>query len=172
MLRYIDARDRSLMHRLNGWRPPRWVRLWMVLATRAGDGYLWWLLGALLLIFGGQTALRADAAAGIGGAAAVGMFTLIKPLTGRERPCAIAPHCWATLLPPDRFSFPSGHTMTAFAVSTPLVLFYPALFPLLLFCTLSIAASRILLGMHFLSDVLAGSLLGSVLGILAYGVFA
>jgi undecaprenyl-diphosphatase len=70
------------------------------------------------------------------------------------------------LLPPDRFSFPSGHTITAFAVALSLAAFYPGMLPGLLFCAASIALSRILLGMHFLSDVLAGALIGSVL---AYG---
>ncbi len=36
-----------------------------------------------------------------------------------------------------------------------------------MFCAVSIAASRILLGMHFLSDVLAGAIIGTVL---AYAV--
>jgi undecaprenyl-diphosphatase len=71
------------------------------------------------------------------------------------------------LLPPDRFSFPSGHTITAFAVALSLAGFYPSLLVGLLFCASSIAVSRILLGMHFLSDVLAGALIGSGL---AYGV--
>lgn len=102
----------------------------------------------------------------------MGSFTLLKKISGRQRPCAIAPHCWATLLPPDRFSFPSGHTITAFAVAVALGSFYPALLPLLLFFALSIAASRILLGMHFLSDVLAGALIGAGLALGSHSLFA
>jgi undecaprenyl-diphosphatase len=96
----------------------------------------------------------------------IALFLRIKKATGRKRPCAIEPHCWARLLPPDQFSFPSGHTITAFAVAVTLSLFYPELAPGLLFCALSVAASRILLGMHFLSDVLAGAVIGTML---AYG---
>jgi undecaprenyl-diphosphatase len=66
-------------------------------------------------------------------------------------------------LPPDQFSFPSGHTITAFAVAVSLSLFYPELAAGLFFCALSVAASRILLGMHFLSDVLAGAAIGTAL---------
>ena len=58
--------------------------------------------------------------------------------------------------------------MTAFAVAVPLSMFYPALEPGLLFCAFSIALSRILLGLHFLSDVLAGSALGAAIGYTIY----
>jgi undecaprenyl-diphosphatase len=87
----------------------------------------------------------------------------LKRAAGRRRPCAFEPHCWATLLPPDQFSFPSGHTITAFAVALSLIHFYPDLTVGLLFCALSVAASRILLGMHFLSDVVAGAAIGALL---------
>jgi undecaprenyl-diphosphatase len=54
--------------------------------------------------------------------------------------------------------------MTAFAVAASLAAFYPVLLPALLACAVSVALSRILLGMHFLSDVLAGAGLGAWLG--------
>jgi len=40
-LRYVAAGDLGLMRKLNRWTPPRWLRLWMIWATRAGDGWLW-----------------------------------------------------------------------------------------------------------------------------------
>jgi undecaprenyl-diphosphatase len=101
----------------------------------------------------------------------IGMFLSLKRLAGRKRPCHIEPHCWAKLLPPDQFSFPSGHSITAFAVAIPLSLFYPTLMIGLLFCAASIALSRILLGMHFLSDVVVGSVLGASLGYCSYILF-
>lgn len=61
--------------------------------------------------------------------------------------------------------------MTAFAIAIPLLLSYPALIVTLLFCAFSIAISRILLGMHFLSDVLAGASIGAGLGYLGYLAF-
>jgi undecaprenyl-diphosphatase len=115
-------------------------------------------------LFGGEQRLAAIVASGT--AAAVGglLFLFLKRKAARKRPCAIAEHCWARLLPPDQFSFPSGHSITAFAVAVPLGLFYPSLLAALLFCAFSIAVSRIVLGMHFLSDVIAGSVLGTCLG--------
>ncbi|HTC90084.1 MAG TPA: phosphatase PAP2 family protein [Bryobacteraceae bacterium] len=167
----ITKSDYSVMRRANNWEAPRWVRVYVTSATRVGDGWLWYAMGLAIVMLGGKTRFEAVGAAGVSSVLSILLFVWLKRLTGRRRPCQIEPHCWATLLPPDRFSFPSGHTMTAFAVAIPLSLFYPTLAIGLAFCALSIAVSRILLGMHFLSDVVAGALIGTGLGYLGYFAF-
>jgi len=167
MLSFIDHRDHRLMRHVNRWPAPRWIRIWMICATRGGDGWLWYALGLTLLLFGGDARFMAVGAATLAAGAGIALFLRIKKATGRKRPCAIEPHCWATLLPPDQFSFPSGHTITAFAVAVSLSRFYPELAPGLFFCAISVATSRILLGMHFLSDVLAGAAIGTLLAFAA-----
>ena len=128
MLQFIATRDHRLMRKVNKWPAPKWIRLWAIAATRAGDGWLWYLTGLSVLLFGGENRLTAIASAG-------------------------------------------SAAITAFAVAIALAEFYPALFPALLFCALSIAASRILLGMHFLSDVLVGALLGTGLALSSHSLF-
>lgn len=167
----ITKGDHSIMRRANNWEAPRWLRLYVLGATRGGDGWLWYAMGVAILLLGGKNRFEATGAAGISAVFSILIFLWLKRLTGRRRPCEIQPHCWATLLPPDQFSFPSGHTMTAFAVAVPLSLFYPTLSIGLLFCALSIAMSRILLGMHFLSDVLAGAFIGTGLGYIGFYAF-
>jgi undecaprenyl-diphosphatase len=76
------------------------------------------------------------------------------------------------VLPPDQFSFPSGHSITAFAVAICIGLFYPQLQDALLFIAVCVAASRIILGLHFLSDVIAGSAIGAALGFSAFHIFS
>ena len=171
MLGLIMKSDHGLMRLANNWAAPRWLRIYAILSTRAGDGWLWYATGLAILLFGGQQRFQALGAAGTSSALSVLLFLWLKQFARRCRPCQIAPHCWATLLPPDQFSFPSGHTMTAFAIAIPLLLSYPALIVTLLFCAFSIAISRILLGMHFLSDVLAGASIGAGLGYLGYLAF-
>lgn len=165
MLTYIGDRDHRLMLRVNGWRAPRWIRVWMLCATRGGDGWLWYGMGLVIALFGGEGRFAAIGTAALAAALGICIFLSLKKATGRRRPSAFAPHCWATLFPPDQFSFPSGHTITAFAVALSLSHFYPALEAGLLFCAVSVAASRILLGMHFLSDVIAGAVIGSMLAL-------
>ncbi|MBI1896580.1 MAG: phosphatase PAP2 family protein [Acidobacteria bacterium] len=156
------------MRRVHRWYAPRWIRLWMIVATRGGDGWLWYTMGAIILIFGGEQRFRAAGAAGLAALAGSILFLWVKKKTCRRRPCHIAPHAWSKLLPPDQFSFPSGHTITAFSVAVALSLFYPSLMIGLLFCAFSIAISRILLGMHFLSDVVVGALIGTALAFASF----
>lgn len=163
MFGFITHRDHRIMHRVNRWLAPRWIRVWMIAATRAGDGWLWYAIGFLVLLFGGAERFRAAAAAGLAEGIGVLFFLRLKKSANRKRPCEYEDHCWATVLPPDQFSFPSGHTITAFAVTVSLSRFYPDLAPGLLFCAFSVAASRVVLGMHFLSDVLAGAAIGTAL---------
>jgi undecaprenyl-diphosphatase len=165
MLGFIVRRDERLMRRLHSWHAPQWIRVWMLWATRGGDGWLWYALFVLVAIFGGPLRFHAIGAAVLAAGTGIGLFLQIKKAAGRRRPCALEPHCWATLLPPDQFSFPSGHTISAFSVTVSLAMFYPGFAPLLLFCAASVAASRVVLGMHFLSDVLAGAAIGSSLAL-------
>lgn len=167
VLAYIANRDLRLMRLLHRWQAPRWVRLWMIGATRGGDGWLWVLAGLAVLRFGGEQRYAALSAAGMAAAIGMAFYLTLKPALRRDRPVAIEPHCWATLLPPDRFSFPSGHSIVAFAVAVSLAAFYPGAAAALFFAAVSIAVSRMLLGMHFLSDVIVGSVLGALIGLAA-----
>ena len=124
---HIERRDHRVMRRLNRWRAPRWIRYWMITATRMGDGWLWYGLGGMLLIFGGASRYEAVAASGSAALIGVLVFKVLKLLSQRPRPCQYEPHCWSKVLPPDRFSFPSGHTMTAFSIALVVSYFYPSL---------------------------------------------
>jgi undecaprenyl-diphosphatase len=172
ILGYVERRDHGLMRRVNRWRAPRWIRLWMICATRLGDGWLYCGLGTVLLLDGGPVRYVAVVAAVTSATAGIAVFQLLKRASGRKRPCALEPHCWANIPPPDRFSFPSGHSISAFAVAVPIGLFYPALMVPLLILAVSIAASRVILGMHFLSDVIAGCLIGAGLGYSSFVLLA
>jgi len=163
--------DQGVMRRVHRWPAPRWVRVWMTAASRAGDGWLWLAIGVALLLFGDGQRWAAVSGAASAAVFSTLLFMLLKRFFNRRRPCEIQAHCWATLTPPDEYSFPSGHTMVAFAVTTALSQFYPELLWTLLFFSASIAVSRIILGMHFLTDVIAGAALGAAIGFWGYAVF-
>lgn len=167
----IESRDHRLMRRVHRWRAPRWFRVLMILSTRCGDGWLWYALGLILFFYGGAQRFDAIAAAGSASVAGIFLFRALKQTSHRRRPCDLEPHCWSSALPPDRYSFPSGHSITAFAVAVSVSMFYPQLMASLLTAAVLIAASRIILGMHFLSDVVVGSAIGVILALAAFHIF-
>jgi hypothetical protein len=64
------------------------------------------------------------------------------------------------------------HTISAFAFGISVSGFYPLLLGALLFCAFSVATSRIVLGMQFVSDVVVGALVGAGLGYASFLIFA
>ena len=168
----IQSNDHRLMRRVNRWRPPRWVRILVIAATRGGDGWLWYSLGVILLLYGGPQRFEAIGSSVSAALVGIFLFRTMKNVSQRKRPCEIEPHCWASILPPDKYSFPSGHSITAFAIAVSVGLFYPQLESVLLLAAFLIASSRIILGMHFLSDVLAGSAIGAALGLASFRIFS
>ena len=159
----VDASDRRLSERLRSWAPPRWFRVWMIAATRFGDGPGWAAVGVGLVAAGSHGRATA-AAAMVAALLASGVFMGLKRRFRRRRPCDMASHLFFDVRPPDAFSFPSGHTMNAFAIATVLALSFPPLLPALAFLAASIGASRVVLGLHYPSDVGAGAALGVLLG--------
>ena len=87
---YIDRRDHRLMRRMNRWRAPRWFRIWMIAATRMGDGWIWYGLGLMLLAYGGSQRFSAIGAAGSAAVLSIFVFKALKRMSQRPRPCRLS----------------------------------------------------------------------------------
>lgn len=98
------------------------------------------------------------------------LYSAMKHSLARERPFVKHAGIEQLTAPLDRYSFPSGHTLHAVAFTVMLIPHYPALaWPLVPF-TILVAMSRVILGMHYPSDVLAGAVIGAVLAGLSFTV--
>jgi undecaprenyl-diphosphatase len=73
------------------------------------------------------------------------------------------------ITPSDQFSFPSGHTSAAFMVATLLAYFFPALSVFLYGWATLVGCSRVMLGVHFPTDILVGAILGISVAIFSLG---
>jgi undecaprenyl-diphosphatase len=132
-------------------------------ASRLGDGPLWLACIPLLYVSHGagaaQRLLGALLMAGV-------TYRLTKQATARSRPHVACPDVRLLAAPLDRYSFPSGHTLHAVAASMVLTSLggpWPwIVWPF----TLAIAASRVVLGLHYPSDVVAGACIGGWIGVL------
>src|SRR5206468_486045 len=139
MVALLADSDARLCGRVRRWPVPSWILRWMVLASRAGDGWAWVFLIAVLGAAGGRA--HAILGAALGTIAAVNALQLaLKRSFRRPRPSGGGRE--PMLRAPDRFSFPSGHSLNAFALAALLVPEAPWLAPPLLFYASSVAASR------------------------------
>ena len=159
--------DLALCVRFNGAVRIAPVRRVFRVVSRLGDGVFWYSLMLALLATGGVAALGPVGRMAGTGLACTLIYKWLKAKTLRPRPFAVESAVRAGADPLDAFSFPSGHTLHAVAFSIVAIAYYPMLAWLLVPFTLLVAASRVVLGLHYPSDVLAGAALG---GLIAQGV--
>ncbi|NEV62005.1 phosphatase PAP2 family protein [Thiorhodococcus minor] len=137
-----------------------WIQRGFAVVSRLGDGVFWYSLIALLPLIYGFTGLEAGLHMLATGGAALLLYKSLKGVTRRERPCHHV-HDLPALVPPlDHYSFPSGHTLHAVSFSTVAIYYFPELAWLLVPFTTLVACSRIVLGLHYPSDVLVAILIG------------
>lgn len=157
------ATDHMLCLRTNSWCARRGVRRIFATVSRSGDGIAWYLLMAGMVLLDGADGLRASAHMAATGAVALLLYKALKRWTRRPRPFAADVRIRAWIAPLDEFSFPSGHTLHAVSFSIVALAWYPRLAWLLLPLTAMVALSRVVLGLHYPSDVLAATVLGGAL---------
>jgi undecaprenyl-diphosphatase len=125
--------------------------------SRAGDG-LPWTLALLPLCWFDPAAARVAFTLGL---VNLVLYWTLKRATRRMRPCTRWQDFVAGECARDRYSFPSGHTLHAASFAVLLSAWEPLLGPLLALFAAGVGMSRVLLGVHYPSDVLAGAALGA-----------
>jgi undecaprenyl-diphosphatase len=129
-----------------------------------GDGWFWYGLMLLLPLVYGSRGLLPAIHMGVTGLTGVFLYKLIKTRAVRERPYITHSAIVCASAPLDRYSFPSGHTLHAVCFTMLMASYFPEWTGLLVAFTLLIALSRVVLGLHYPTDVAAGAALGGLLG--------
>ncbi|MHC1479788.1 phosphatase PAP2 family protein [Frateuria aurantia] len=156
--------DRRLCVGANRWGGRHPVRPFFRGISRLGDGSFWYALMGLLAIFGGRTGRITALEMVINGWIALQLYRYLKRWTQRPRPFRACPDIIAHIPPLDEFSFPSGHTLHAVSFTVIALDAFPLLALILLPFTLLIGLSRVILGLHYPTDVLAALCMGLILG--------
>lgn len=159
----LIAGDSGWCLRANRWGERGRSRCYFARVSRLGDGVFWYVLMGALIVVDGLDGLAASAHLAATGVIALTLYKLLKRWTRRPRPFASDRRIHAWVAPLDEFSFPSGHTLHAVAFSLVAMAHYPLLAWLLVPFTASVAASRVVLGLHYPSDVLAATVIGTTL---------
>jgi len=136
------------------------IQLLFAVISRLGNGIFWYVLMISLPFIYDVSAILVVAQMVISGFMGILIYKLIKNNTVRLRPYMVSDSIKLGAKPLDQFSFPSGHTLHAISFSNIICFYYPELTFILLPITMLVAVSRMILGLHYPSDVLAGAIIG------------
>jgi undecaprenyl-diphosphatase len=163
-------RERSFARWMHRAAARAWVVRLLHAVSRFGDGWLWYAVIASLPWAGGavgpSVAVRMIAV----GAVDLIVYKIIKRWIARPRPYRTCPGIRACAPSLDEFSFPSGHTLHSVAFSLILTVYYPALAIVVWPFTVLVAVSRIVLGLHYPSDVVVGAVIGALTAAISFNL--
>lgn len=163
----VDQAERRLCLIANAAARRKALRALFRAVSRLGDGMVWYVLIALMPLLLGTPGWRVGAQMLLTGAVGLGLYKLLKHKLVRERPFIGLIGIECVMPPLDRYSFPSGHTLHAVLFTSMAVTHVPALAPVLIPLAMLIALSRVVLGLHYPTDVLVGAGLGAGLASLS-----
>ncbi|EDP58383.1 phosphatase PAP2 family protein [Vibrio sp. AND4] len=135
--------------------------------SHSGDGHLYLVLGLLAWFLDEQQGLWFLLTGLVAFAIELPIYWTLKNGFKRRRPKELSSLLPAFITPSDRYSLPSGHTAAGFMMATLINHFYPELGAFSFVWAGLIGTSRLLLGVHFFTDVIIGALLGSFCGSIA-----
>lgn len=161
-LRHWEARERAVAVWLHGAAGVPSVVLFLVGISWLGDGVIWYALIGALPFIGGVVGKKVALYMIALGAVNLVFYKALKQHVARPRPYMNCPDIKACARSLDEYSFPSGHTMHAVAFSMLLSHFYPAFEPELWSFTVFVALSRVVLGLHYPTDVAVGAAIAVV----------
>ena len=163
IFQWMDEHELHLCIALNKYTSYEVVRGFFAVISRLGNGIFWYSLMLVLPLFYGMAAIETSIHMAITGVAGVVIYKLLKNNLVRQRPCIMHDCINQGTAMLDYYSFPSGHTLHAFSFSIIAINAFPQLAFVLIPFTLLVAASRVVLGLHYPTDVLMGAALGTAL---------
>jgi undecaprenyl-diphosphatase len=171
-IRFWQQLDLKALQYLHGLKIPRTLNWFLIVFVRIGDGWLWagiaaWLWVALSWGAFKETVLQCLLAVGI----SLLFYWPLKLWAKRVRPYNALNWVTRKVPPLDKYSFPSGHTMNNLAVSLTLASLMPSFYAPAIGIPLVLGVLRVVFGVHFLTDILAGAALGTLSHVGAKALF-
>ena len=135
----------------------------MKFMSRCGDGYVWPIIYFIFYMFRINYSVLYFIRAVVAALLSVFLFLNIKNFFSRVRP--YKKHSKIPIMyPPDKHSFPSGHTMVSFAIAFSFGTYSIYAGSLFYSIAFLVAFSRVYVGLHYPFDVVCGIIFGTIVG--------
>ena len=143
------------------------IKEFFTIISRLGDGVFWYVMMLGIPAVQGLSALHISLHMFAASSIAYLLYKVIKSNTKRPRPFAQNQQIDLGGRVLDKYSFPSGHTLHAVNFTIILLFYFPQLTVILVPFTTLVALSRIVLGLHYPTDVICGIILGALVACLS-----
>jgi undecaprenyl-diphosphatase len=164
--------DLVFLNTIFGLNGRRFISVVMPWVSHTGNGYYYPVIPLFLFLINPQIAWSFLLTGLMAFAIELPLYITLKHGIKRDRPCEVLSGVHPRVSPSDLFSFPSGHTAAAFLMATLIGHFFPVLLVPVYIWALLVGVSRICLGVHYPSDILAGLFIGvlcAFAGIMVFG---
>lgn len=164
--------DLVFFNTIFGLNSRRLISVCMPWISHSGNGYYYPAIPLFFYFIDPQVALCFFLAALLAFAIELPLYKILKTQIKRDRPCEVVLGAHQRVSPSDQFSFPSGHTAAAFVIVTLIGNFFSVFLVPVYLWALLVGVSRIYLGVHYPTDILAGLVIGifcAFMGIMAFG---
>jgi undecaprenyl-diphosphatase len=166
MIRYIQILDHKSFYSVFSYTSKNSLSKIARQVSRSADGWLYLLLPVSIWLFQAEDAPGLILTAGAGFLLERGLYYLLKNTVRRKRPYNALQGFKSLIIASDEFSLPSGHTSAAFFVTIFLGAGINPIFLILLPWAICVGASRVILGVHFITDVIIGAIIGASIALL------
>lgn len=170
MLKIIQAFDLRTFHSVFNYSKQSTLKLNPIqcakIISRTADGWLYLLLIPLIFIFKANEIVSYFYWAVLGLSIERSVYYILKNTIKRPRLYRSINGFKSIILASDEFSLPSGHTSAAFFICTFLCVAFSAAFLPLYLWACAVGLSRVVLGVHFLTDIVIGAIMGSTIALL------
>ncbi len=170
MLSRMQACDAAICVTVSQTNQYRLIRNWFRLISRLGDGIFWYTLMLAILVTQQVDGAKPVLHMLVAGLTGTVIYKWLKAKTHRPRPYQVRQDVLMSGKPLDHFSFPSGHTLHAVAFGWVALFYFPLLAFILVPFIVMVAMSRVILGLHYPSDVLAGAAIGYAIAQISLGL--
>lgn len=175
MIENIMKKDKEILKKINEKTEGKIILDIMEILTHVGDSLMVIIFSSMLILFGELSHINVLKMAGLEALIILMVSGILvrvaKRVVKRERPHNIQKFIDLLVVKVKDYSFPSGHSTGIFSIAFAILFNIPQFGLFFLFIAFVVAISRVIINVHYPSDVIAGFLLSLLCSVIIHFIF-